>query len=50
MMTDTKTQDLQLAQPDERLPCRGCQASCPHYSACEGKPWRMIAEVVTPQQ
>jgi len=23
-----------------RLPCRGCTASCKHYSQCEGKPWR----------
>lgn len=45
-MTDTKLQNLQAVQPDERLPCRGCPVSCPHYSVCEGRPWRMTAEVV----
>ena len=29
----------------ERLPCRGCTADCPNYSTCEGKPWRVPAEV-----
>lgn len=47
-MTDTKAQDLRSVQPDERLPCRGCPASCAHYSVCVGKPWRMTAEVVVP--
>jgi hypothetical protein len=47
-MTDTKTKDSQSAQQGDRLPCRGCPASCPHYEDCDGKPWRMDAEVVTP--
>ncbi len=42
----TDTQDLRPTQSGERLPCRGCQLTCPHYQACEGKPWRMAAEVV----
>jgi len=45
-MTEPNTQDLPPAQQDERLPCRGCQSNCPHYRACDGKPWRMVAEVV----
>ena len=43
-----ETQNLQPAQQDERLPCRGCQSSCPHNQECDGKPWRMVAEVVAP--
>jgi hypothetical protein len=42
----TDTQDLRPAQSGERLPCRGCQVTCPHYQACDGKPWRMAAEAV----
>lgn len=49
-MTETKAQDLQLAQQDERLPCRGCQVTCPHLHECDSKPWRMAAEVVAPLQ
>jgi hypothetical protein len=44
-MTETKNEDLQ-AQQDDRLPCRGCPATCPYYRACDGKPWRMAADVV----
>lgn len=43
-MTDIK--DLRPVQSGERLPCRGCQLTCPHYQACDSKPWRMAAEVV----
>ncbi len=25
----------------EKLPCRGCTATCPHRDRCEGKPWRL---------
>jgi hypothetical protein len=42
----TETQDLPPVQQGERLPCRGCPATCPHYEVCDGKPWRLPAEVV----
>ena len=45
----TETHVLQLKQQNERLPCRGCPVTCPHYELCDGKPWRMIAEVVAPR-
>jgi len=46
-MADAKTQDSHAVSQDDRLPCRGCPTTCPHYEACDGKPWRMAAEVVT---
>lgn len=30
----------------ERLPCRGCTASCLNYPICNGKPWRLAESVV----
>lgn len=46
-MADVKTKDSHAVSQDDRLPCRGCPATCPHYEMCDGKPWRMAAEVVT---
>lgn len=47
-MTDLNMPDLSPALQEHRLPCRGCSIACPHYQACEGKPWRMDAEIVKP--
>jgi uncharacterized Zn-binding protein involved in type VI secretion len=49
-MTDAKTQTLPHAQQGDRLPCRGCPVTCPHYLGCDGKPWRMVADVVAPSR
>ncbi len=32
----------QVAEQGQRLPCRGCKASCQNYATCEGKPWRVF--------
>jgi|GEM_PF-3441744 len=32
----------QAAVQGQRLPCRGCKASCQNYATCEGKPWRVF--------
>lgn len=31
---------------NERLPCRGCTASCLNYPICNGTPWRLAESVV----
>ena len=49
-MIGTKAQDLQPTHQDERLPCRGCLATCPYYQLCDGKPWRMTSEVIAPAE
>ncbi len=45
-MTDLNIPDLSPRPQEYPLPCRGCSSSCPHYHSCEGKPWRMDAEIV----
>lgn len=47
-MTQFNAQHSQSAQQEDRLPCRGCQATCAHRYSCDGKPWRMERDVVKP--
>ena len=28
-----------------RLPCRGCTRHCKNFDRCEGRPWRLLAEL-----
>jgi hypothetical protein len=32
-------------KPPVRLPCRGCQPGCSSYATCDGKPWRLEAQL-----
>lgn len=45
-MIKPEAEPLSASQQEYRLACRGCLPTCPHYQVCDGKPWRMEAEVV----